>query len=93
MEKDGECLYLEVKGHLGDVIQFELAPNEYDKMKEFHLEYRVCVVCEALTTPSLDILDVTKAENGWHLISQDRRRTIKLFEKVAAKAAEITKNS
>ncbi|WP_240992156.1 protein NO VEIN domain-containing protein [endosymbiont of Riftia pachyptila] len=51
--KEKETLLIEVKGHKGNVIQFELTPNEYTQLKEQKNNYRVCVVRNALTSPDL----------------------------------------
>ena len=88
--KDSETLLIEVKGHQGNIIQFELTPNEYSQLKEKHKQYRVCVVCSALTEHSdLTILIPKKENDSWVLFEENGSRKIKLNEKVAAKAEEV----
>ena len=87
--KKGKTLYLEVKGHLGNVIQFELTPNEYTKMQEHAKIYRVCVVRNALDTPDL-VVFTPQMENGvWVLVSNNGTQIVRLSEKTAAKASEV----
>ena len=76
--KKGKTLYLEVKGHLGNVIQFELTPNEYARMQEHSKIYRVCVVF----TPQMN-------NEFWFLVSDIGTQIVRLSEKTAAKASEV----
>lgn len=46
--KDGRLLRLEVKGLAGNILSCELSANEYAHMKKHRLEYRVCIVKDAL---------------------------------------------
>jgi len=46
--KNGEKLFLEVKGVSGSALCVELTPNEYQKMQQNPSQYRVCVVVSAL---------------------------------------------
>lgn len=86
--RENELLYLEVKGHLGNMIQFELTPNEYEKMQENLRYYRVCVVLNALNDPKLLIFTPTKRKDGWLLVAKTGE-TVKLIEKIAARASGI----
>lgn len=87
--KAQDTLLIEVKGHCGNIIQFELTPNEYSQLKEKHKQYRVCVVCNALTKPNLMVLIPKKENDTWILLEENGNRKIKLNEKVAAKAEEV----
>jgi len=87
--KAQDILLIEVKGHCGNIIQFELTPNEYSQLKKQHKQYRVCVVCDALTKPNLTVLIPEKESEDWVLFEENGSRKIKLNEKVAAKAEEV----
>lgn len=89
VEKGKEKLCLEVKGHSGNTVQFELTPNEFAKLKEFCALYRVCVVRNALSTPDLKIFSplYEQEESRWVLVEENGNERISLTEKIAAKAA------
>jgi hypothetical protein len=89
-EKGNEILHLEIKGHKGNIIQFELTPNEYFNMKNRPNTYRVCVVRNALTKPKLDVFIPCRNGKAWILKSIDNNTLVLLNEKVAARAAEIS---
>lgn len=84
--KGEEILLLEVKGHLGNVIQFELTPNEYSKMQEYHPRYKVCVVRQALDSPDLVVFVPKRQDSGWQLVAETGTETVSLMEKTAARA-------
>lgn len=88
-KRNRETLYLEVKGHIGNVIQFELTPNEYAKMQKHSKFYRVCVVRNALDAPDLVVFVPKIKEDGWYLVSENGNQIVKLSEKIAAKASEV----
>jgi hypothetical protein len=90
-EKGGERLHLEVKGASGADIYFELTPNEYKKLKEHAVRYRVCVVCRALTEPVVyDFIPkrISK-KNVWKLTTIDQAIHVILSERIAAIGTEI----
>jgi len=87
--KENETLLIEVKGHKGNVIQFELTPNEYAQLKEQNNNYRVCVVRNALTSPDLTEFSPKKKNNSWLLTENNGNETVRLDEKVAVKAVQI----
>lgn len=87
--KDDELLRLEVKGHLGNIVQFELTPNEYLQMQMNLYSYRVCMVRTCLSAPELTVLIPNKTHNYWALETADSKIRIQLSEKIAAKASEI----
>ncbi len=62
-------LKLEVKGLSGKDISTELTPNEYTNLKANNNNYRICIVTEALSSPSLKIFAYSKDNNKW--ISED----------------------
>ena len=87
--KGDSTLYLEVKGHLGSVIQFELTSNEYSQMQEHHLTYRVCVVREALQKAEVEVyIPRRQADGCWRLEDETRSTMIDLRERIAARAVE-----
>jgi hypothetical protein len=88
--KDGVIFRLEVKGHAGNVIQFELTPNEYTQMKKYHKSFRVCVVRNALSRPRLKVFRPEPLNGQW--ILRDKRGTerIRLLERIAARAIQDT---
>lgn len=88
--KEKENLLIEVKGHKGNVIQFELTPNEYAQLKEQKNNYRVCVVRNALTTPDLTEFLPKKKNGYWYLSENNGNEKVRLDEKVAAKAVQIS---
>jgi dolichyl-phosphate-mannose--protein O-mannosyl transferase len=47
ISKDGEELYVEVKGLSGESVNIELTPNEYEKMKDNKDKYRIFVLTNA----------------------------------------------
>ena len=85
--KGNERLYIEVKGHLGKVVQFELTPNEYSQLQSHAEYYRVCVVRNALIDSDVEVFTPEKTGDSW--ILNNGKCTIKLREKIAARAFEI----
>jgi hypothetical protein len=86
----GEILLrLEVKGHIGNVVQFELTPNEYEQMQLNANSYRVCMVRTCLSIPEVTVLFPKRVGNKWILETSDRKTKIQLAEKIAAKASEV----
>lgn len=84
-----DTLYIEVKGHEGPTVQFELTPNEYKKMQEHHQNYRVCVVCSTLSDNFQLIEAYPCQKNGkWFLREVEGSRDIRLEEKIAAVASK-----
>lgn len=91
--KGRQSLRLEVKGVSGAALYFELTPNEYAKLKEHAAGYRVCVVCEALTTPRIFDLAPEAIGNGWRLVSEQGDVTVPLMERIAAIGVEVALNA
>ena len=50
-----ESLKLEVKGRSSDEVDVMITRNEYQNMKRYRKNYRLCVVTGALTSPELSI--------------------------------------
>lgn len=84
--RKGSCvLRVEVKGHSGDTINFELTPNEFAKLKLHSADYRVCVVLRALDAPQLFDLAPSVANDQWTLQSRGKDGLcVRLAEQVAA---------
>lgn len=88
--KENETLLLEVKGHRRDRIQFELTPNEYEKMQQRAADYKVCVVINALSKPTLMVFRPIKRGEDWHMVKENGdNREIRLEEIVSARATPI----
>jgi len=87
-KKGAQVLRLEVKGTSGASIYFELTPNEYAKLKAHMTNYRVCVVCDALSVPRLFDLQPISTAKGLHLVSQQDGVRVRLMERVAAIGTE-----
>lgn len=90
--KGRQSLRVEVKGTSGAAIYFELTPNEYAKLKQHSHQYRVCVVCEALTNPRIFELKPEVRGRGWYLVSEMDNVTVPLMERVAAIGAEASQD-
>ncbi|MCH9757831.1 MAG: DUF3883 domain-containing protein [Proteobacteria bacterium] len=84
VSKNGEILHVEVKGHKGDVIQFELTPNEYEQM-QVQKKYRVCVVCQALDESPRLIELFPVLDDKWTLQTKDGKKIVELEERTAAR--------
>jgi hypothetical protein len=89
-KKGIELLLIEVKGHLGNVIQFELTPNEYSKLQENGLSYRICVLRNALDETELEIYAPKQVNGEWLLQRLDKPGLIRFTEKTAARAFEVS---
>jgi len=88
--KGAEVLYVEVKGHIGNVIQFELTPNEYKKLKLHCPTYRVCVLRNALSKDTaLEIYAPRAVGEAWVLKRLDKPGELRFNEQVAARAFEM----
>jgi len=73
-------LKLEVKGLSGVNIATELTPNEFKNLKADRTFYRLCVVTNALTKPTLKVFAHSKDNDEW--TSEDG--TIIKFEEVVS---------
>jgi Protein NO VEIN, C-terminal len=83
---------VEVKGHLGDVIQFELTPNEYQKMQLLYETYRVSVVRRALESKRVELYSPIRNVSGAWELWGPRKTVISLGERIGAKASELFSN-
>lgn len=88
--KGKEKLLIEVKGHKGNVIQFELTPNEYKQLQNHTDKYRVCVVLNALSKPDLIVFLPKKEKGNWLLNEIGGNKKVRLNERIAAKAEQIS---
>lgn len=87
--KGKTTLYIEVKGTAGAAIYFELTPNEYRRLQEHAERYRVCVVCDALSSPRVFELLPSEGAECWELRSADGEVYVPLMERIAAIGAEV----
>ena len=89
--KGDELLLVEVKGHQGNIIQFELTPNEYKKLQKHIDQYRVCIVRNALSEPDLTEFSAFQYEDddGYYLENESGSEIVRLDERVSAKAIQI----
>ena len=86
--KNDECLLVEVKGHIGNVVQFELTPNEYAQLQVNAEIYRVCVVRNALNESEVEVYAPAQKSGGWILVRRNGKGVVQLSEKIAAHAFE-----
>ena len=90
--KENKTLLLEVKGHRHNRIQFELTPNEYEKMQQRAADYKVCVVINALSKPALMVFRPVKRGGDWHMVKENGdNQEIRLEEIISARAMPILK--
>jgi len=88
---NGSNLHLEVKGHLGSAIQFELTPNEYRKMRDMKGTYRICVLRDALKNGNIEVFHPKELADGtWELFDRKNKTKILLTERTGAKASQIS---
>ena len=80
-------LRIEVKGLSGASATVELTPNEYKAFSENSYAYRLCIVTNVLSGPSLSICTFNLASSAWALDADDRHDEIKITERVAATIA------
>lgn len=77
-------LNLEVKGLSGPDIIAELTPNEYRHLSKKSLNYRLCIVCNALTNPILHIFAYDNDTSTWQ---SQHNLLLQLEERVSARAS------
>lgn len=78
-------LRIEVKGLSSSVAHIELTPNEYNAFKENALTYRLCIVTNCLTKPTLFVCAFNLAGGDW--IVEDGTNLTKVTIKERAAAA------
>lgn len=79
----GIKLLLEVKGLSGSEPVAELTPNEYKQMSgQYKADFRLCVVTNALTGPSLAIFSFNHVSEEW--VSEEGGMVLNIREKVGA---------
>ena len=90
-KKNKSALHLEVKGHLGNVIQFELTPNEYGRMQDMKSTYRICVVRNALNSDTVEVYTPKKLPDGnWELHDKENGIKVILNERIGARASQVS---
>jgi Holliday junction resolvase len=89
--KESQILHVEVKGCSGPTIYFELTPNEYKKLIEHAVRYRVCVVCNALQAPVVYEFKPKwhRHTQAWRLSTSAGETVVILAESTAAIGREI----
>lgn len=60
-----KILRLEVKGLSGEDILMDFTPREYQRMKEYKDDYRICVVTNCLSKPKLKIFSFSPESGRW----------------------------
>ncbi len=78
-------LRIEVKGLSGKVASIELTPNEYKAFQKTTLDYRLCIVTNALTTPTLAVCTFNPVNGAWTVEAGSNLRRIAIKERIAAK--------
>ena len=78
-------LKLEVKGLSGSELTIELTPNEYKKLNAHWASYRICVVTEALTAPTLSVFTFIKEANETGAWVSTDGRVLLLNEVISAR--------
>jgi hypothetical protein len=77
-------LRIEVKGLSGKVASIELTPNEYKAFQTNALDYRLCVVTECLSGPTLSVCAFNVVSRAWTAEGSAGLRNITIKERVAA---------
>lgn len=76
-------LKIEVKGLTGKIPNIELSPNEYLAFSENNRFYRLAIVTEALTYPSLHVCHYSQEKQCW-LVATENEAVVEISEKTAA---------
>lgn len=77
-------LRIEVKGLSGSIVKAELTPNEYKAFSENSYTYRLCIVNDALSKPSLSTCYFNLASSEWAVEDHSKSRKVKITERIAA---------
>jgi hypothetical protein len=77
-------LQLEVKGLSGSRLVVELTPNEYSAMNGHQDSYRICIVTNTLTAPSLNVFAYSPDSGQW---MSPERQLLTVQELVAARCS------
>lgn len=81
-----ETLLLEVKGLSGNISSIELTPNEYKNSKDKNTHYKLCIVTNALTQPTLEVFSYNVDENIW---MNDLNETLQTEERIGARMWKV----
>jgi hypothetical protein len=65
-------LRVEVKGLSGSTVQADLTPNEYEKMYHYKESYVICIVTNAMETPTLKVFYYSSDIKNWRTDSDER---------------------
>jgi len=84
--RDGRRLKLEVKGLSGGDPRVELTPNEYQAMSQHARNYRLCIVTNALSKPSLEIFSFSDEASCW---KSTTGRTLQIAELTGARCSVV----
>jgi hypothetical protein len=77
-------LRIEVKGLSGKVASIELTPNEYKALLKNALDYRLCIITDALASPVLDICAFNLVSGVWTVEAGSIRSSVTIKERTAA---------
>lgn len=75
-------ILLEVKGLSGKILSIELSPNEYEKSKIENINYKICVVLDALNSQELHVFSFDSSTRKW---CDNNGNELFLEEKIAAR--------
>lgn len=78
------ALQIEVKGLSEAAIVAELTPNEYHYFSKNSLDYRLCIVCQALEKPELHVFSFDKEIGFW---STPKGRVLSIEEIISARVS------
>lgn len=81
-----ETLLLEVKGLSGNISSIELTPNEYKNSKDKNTHYKLCIVTNALTQPTLEVFSFNVDKNIW---MNDLNETLQTEERIGARMWKV----
>ncbi len=81
-----ETLLLEVKGLSGNISSIELTPNEYKNSKDKNTHYKLCIVTNALTQPTLEVFSFNVDKNIW---MNDLNETLQIEERIGARMWKV----
>lgn len=77
-------LRIEVKGLSGKVANIELTPHEYKAFQKNALDYRLCIVTNALTAPALAVCAFNLVSDSWTVEAGSSLRRVTIKERTAA---------
>lgn len=81
-----EKLLIEVKGLSGNITSIELTPNEYQNSKEQKSIYRLCIVTNALSKPTLEVFSFNDQLGCW---INEKNEKLEIEERTGARIWKI----